>query len=91
MFLTAENNLNFAFALATAAEEEEEEEEDGGSEGQGLGDDSMAESLAMLSSVLAVALLVSSQLCPTAPLAAAEKLSDDICLIQSMCGRFYRQ
>jgi hypothetical protein len=88
MLFTAEDNLNFALARAIA---EEEEEDDGGSEGQGLGDDSIAESLAMLSSVLAVALLVSPQLCPTAPLAAAEKLSDDICLTQSMCGRLYTQ
>jgi hypothetical protein len=90
MLFTPEDTLNFALARAIA-EEEEEEEDDGGSEGQGLGDDSMAESLAMLSSVLAVALLVSPQLCPTAPLAAAEKLSNDICLTQSMCGRLYRQ
>lgn len=88
MLFTPEDTLNFALARAIA---EEDEEDDGGSEGQGLGDESIAESLAMLSSVLAVALLVSPQLCPTAPLAAAEKLSDDICLTQSMCGRLYRQ
>ena len=69
--------------------DEEEEEEGGG--GEGLGDDSIADSLAMLSSVLAVAHLVSPQPCPTAPLAAAENFSADICLIQSMCGRLYTQ